>query len=51
MRDLYVNIADPAAALALAEGKPVARRNSALYRTRRPVAGAPIAQASFKLQP
>lgn len=51
MRDLYVNIVDPASAQALAEGRPLEKQTSVLYRTRSPVAGAPAARPSFKLQP
>jgi sugar lactone lactonase YvrE len=49
MRDLYVTIVDPAAAQALAEGRPLTERGSVLYRTRAPVAGAPIARTDFRL--
>jgi sugar lactone lactonase YvrE len=50
MRDLYVNVVDPAAARALAEGRPPEGQNSVLYRSRSPVAGAPIARTAFRLQ-
>jgi hypothetical protein len=49
LRDLYVTIVDPASAQALAEGRPLTDMNSVLYRTRSPVAGAPIAPAGFAL--
>ena len=49
MRDLYVTMVDPASAQALAEGRPLTDMNSALYRTRSPVAGAPMAPAAFAL--
>ena len=50
MRDLYVTVIDPAAARALACGTPLKEQNSVLYRTRSPVAGAPVARTSFNLQ-
>lgn len=50
MRDLYVNVVDPAAAQALAKGEPIAAQNAVLYRTRSPVAGAPIQRTAFELQ-
>lgn len=49
MRDLYVTIVDPASAQALAEGRPLTERNSILYRTRSPVAGARVATTRFTL--
>jgi sugar lactone lactonase YvrE len=49
MRDLYVNIVDPASAKALGENKPLTVENSALLRTRSSVAGAPIGRAMFEL--
>ncbi len=49
MRDLYVNVVDPAAAQALADGTPIAEQSSVLYRTRSPVAGAPVPRARFRL--
>jgi sugar lactone lactonase YvrE len=50
MRDLYVNVVDPAAAQRLADGTPLTEKNSVLYRTRSPVAGAPISRPAFKLR-
>ena len=49
LRDLYVTMVDPASAQRLAEGKPLTERNSVLYRTRSPVAGAALARAQFNL--
>jgi sugar lactone lactonase YvrE len=49
MRDLYVNVVDPAAAQALADGTPIAEKASVLYRTRSPVAGVPVPRARFRL--
>lgn len=49
MCDLYVTIVDPADAQKLAEGAPIIEQNSALYRTRAPVAGAPIGRTGFVL--
>jgi sugar lactone lactonase YvrE len=49
LSDLYVNVVDPAAAQALAEGTPIAEPTSVLYRTRSPVAGAPVPRARFGL--
>ena len=49
LRDLYVTIVDPASAQALAEGRPLTERNSTLFRTRSPVAGAPRRPASLTL--
>jgi len=49
MRDLYVNVVDPAAAQSLADGTPIAEQNSVLYRTRSPVPGAPVPRARFEL--
>jgi sugar lactone lactonase YvrE len=50
LRDLYVNVVDPAAAQSLADGTPIAEQASVLYRTRSPVAGAPVPRARFALQ-
>jgi sugar lactone lactonase YvrE len=47
LRDLYVNVVDPASAQALAEGRPIEVRDSVLYRTRSPVPGAPVARPRF----
>ncbi|MPS71190.1 MAG: gluconolactonase [Novosphingobium sp.] len=49
LSDLYVTIVDPGSAQALAEGQPLRDRNSAIYRTRSPVPGAPLATACFRL--
>lgn len=49
MRDLYVNVVDPAAAQCLADGTPLTEKTSILYRTRAPVPGAPVARAAFIL--
>lgn len=49
MRDIFVCVVDPASAQKLAEGVPLTEQTSALYRTRSPVAGAPIAPARFVL--
>lgn len=49
MCDLYVNVVDPAAAQALADGTPITEQASVLYRTRSPVAGARVARAGFDL--
>lgn len=49
MRDLYVTIVDPASAQLLASGRPLTERTSVLYRTRAPVAGAPVARTAFQL--
>lgn len=49
MSDLYVTIVDPADAQKLAEGAPITAQNSALYRTRAPVPGAPIGRTEFVL--
>ena len=49
MRDLYVTIVDPVAAQALADGTPLTEKSSVLYRTRAPVAGAPMARTAFTL--
>jgi sugar lactone lactonase YvrE len=49
MRDLYINVVDPAAAQCLADGTPLTEQTSILYRTRAPVAGRPIARAAFDL--
>lgn len=50
MSDLYVTIVDPADAQKLAEGAPITAQNSALYRTRAPVPGAPIGRTEFVLK-
>jgi sugar lactone lactonase YvrE len=50
MCDLYVNVVDPAAAKALAEGRRPQEQTSVLYRTRSPVPGLPIGRTSFKLE-
>ena len=50
MRDLYVNVVDPASAQGLADGTPLTERNSVLYRTRAPVAGAPVGRPAFDLR-
>lgn len=49
MRDLYVTIVDPRDAQKLADGVPLTEHNSALYRTRAPVAGAAMARTAFRL--
>ncbi|MFM5908897.1 MAG: SMP-30/gluconolactonase/LRE family protein [Novosphingobium sp.] len=49
MRDLYVTIVDPADAQKLAEGAPITEQNSALYRTRSAIPGAPIGRTGFSL--
>lgn len=49
MRDLHVAVVDPADAQKLADGVPITDQNSAMYRTRAPVAGAPIARTRFRL--
>lgn len=48
-RDLFVTVVDPASAQKLAEGASLTEQNSALYRTRAPVAGAAIPRTHFKL--
>lgn len=50
MRDLYVNVVDPAAAQHLADGTPIPEPTSVLYRTRSPVAGAAVARPSLTLR-
>lgn len=50
MRDLYVNIVDPAAAQKLATGDPLEEKTSMLCRMRSPVAGAAAARAGFVLE-
>ena len=49
MRDLYVNVVDPAAAQCLADGTPLTEKNSVLYRTRSPIPGAQIPRSQFEL--
>ncbi|MCJ8156569.1 SMP-30/gluconolactonase/LRE family protein [Sphingomonas sp. LaA6.9] len=49
LRDLYVSVVDPASARQLAQGLPLTERSSAIYRTRSPVAGAPIERTHFAL--
>lgn len=49
MRDLYVTVVDPAAAQRLADGVPLTEKTSALYRTRSPIPGAPLARTAFRL--
>jgi sugar lactone lactonase YvrE len=49
MCDLYVTIVDPADAQKLAEGAPITQQNSALYRTRVAVPGAPIERTNLVL--
>jgi sugar lactone lactonase YvrE len=49
LQDLYVTIVSPASAQALAEGRPLELRNSALLRTRSPVPGARVLQTGFAL--
>ena len=50
MRDLYVNVVDPAAAQCLADGTPLTQETSVLYRVRAPVAGAPVGRPDFDLR-
>jgi sugar lactone lactonase YvrE len=50
MRDLYISVVDPAAAQALAAGRPLNVQTSTLYRTRSPVPGARVAHTSFVLE-
>jgi sugar lactone lactonase YvrE len=49
MRDLYVNVVDPAAAQCLADGTPLTEKNSVLYRTRSPIPGAQSPRSQFEL--
>lgn len=49
MSDLYVCIVDPADAQKLADGTPITDQNSAIYRTRAPVPGAPMGRTEFVL--
>ncbi|PLK25511.1 SMP-30/gluconolactonase/LRE family protein [Novosphingobium sp. TH158] len=49
MRDLFVTVVDTADAQKLADGVPIKAQNSAMYRTRAEVAGAPIARTAFRL--
>jgi sugar lactone lactonase YvrE len=49
MRDLFVNVVDTDTAQALATGAPITEKTSFLYRTRSPVAGAPIDTPRFDL--
>lgn len=49
LEDIYVTVVDPASAQKLAQGIPLTEQSSALYRTRAPVPGAPLAPARFDL--
>jgi sugar lactone lactonase YvrE len=49
MHDLHVTVVDPADAQKLADGVPITDQNSAMYKMRAPVAGAPIARTRFRL--
>ncbi|MFM5929330.1 MAG: SMP-30/gluconolactonase/LRE family protein [Novosphingobium sp.] len=49
MCDLYVTIVDPADAQKLAEGAPITEQNSALYRTRSAIPGAPTGRTALTL--